>query len=654
MSINNVLRSLALTALLVGAVASSALTIGRHQGAAILGRPLEVLMPIGLDAGMDPADLCAEAEVRYGDLRLGPRLVDVQVLGAGESLRLRVRVAQPLEEPFATVQVRIGCAQKLSRRFVLLAEEPAAESLAGPTTPATVAPVATLPVDAAQSSPPPTASSSANANAAAVTPISQDAAQPARMAAGAAALAQRPAPVRSATADRPRLQLDPLAIAPLTGTSGANPAPSARPLGSASASSAANAASSALGASSPAEGNRVMALEDEVRKLQDALNRSQANTSDLRAQLVESERGRLANSMVYGLALACLLSLSLAALAWRRGAAGRPAVWWQEPAGPIGAAEDPAAQSEPSPVSPGRASGLNSNGFKSPSGVAPDPLSPSSLIATGRWPGIGSGPSTMAPAPYEFDQRQPESLAVSTLELSDIQQAAEFFIALGEDDRAIEVLRTHIETHPRTSAMPWLDLLALHHKLGRQEDFDKLRHDFEWLFKIRLPNFDVFDEDPRGLEDHPVLLARIEALWPDPAVVDLINDGIVGVTGHGASGRSLGLQAYRDLLFLHQIAQQLGSASGDAPTSSALPWSSVDRPSAAAMSSRLGAVGGRQSLDIDLDEVLAQPSSAPDPRRDRRPGSPLGPDPDELINFDLDTGQNAAKTFGRGGGRGGT
>jgi hypothetical protein len=58
-------------------------------------------------------------------------------------------------------------------------------------------------------------------------------------------------------------------------------------------------------------------------------------------------------------------------------------------------------------------------------------------------------------------------------------------------------------------------------------------------------------------------------------------------------------------------------------------------------------------LDIDLDEVLAQPSSAPDPRRDRRPGSPLGPDPDELINFDLDTGPDATKTFGRGGGRSG-
>ena len=646
MSINNVLRSLALAALLGGAVASSALTIGRHQGAAVLGRPLEVLVPIGLDAGMDPADLCAEAEVSYGDLRLGSRLVDVQVLGVGDGLRLRVRAAQPLDEPFATVQVRIGCAQKLTRRFILLAEEPAAESLAGPATPATVAPVATLPVDAAQPSPAP----SANANAAAVTPLSQDAAQPARTAASAAALAQRPAPMRSATADRPRLQLDPLAIAPLTGTSGASPAPAARPLGSASA---ASAASAALGASSPAEGNRVMALEDEVRKLQDALARSQASTSDLRAQLVESERGRMANPMVYGLALACLLSLGLAALAWRRGTAGRAAVWWQEPAGPIGGAEDPVAQSEPSPVSPGRTSGVNSNGFMSPSGSAPEPLRPSSLIATGRLPGIGSGPRSVAPAPDEFDQRQPESLAVSTLELSDIQQEAEFFIALGEDDRAIEVLRTHIETHPKTSAMAWLDLLALHHKLGRQEDYDKLRNDFEWLFKIRLPNFDAFDDDPRGLEDHPVLLARIEALWPDPAVVDLINDGIVEVTGDGASGRSLGLQAYRDLLFLHQIAQQLGSASGGAPTLSALPWTSVDRPSAAAMSSRLGAGGSRRALDIDLDEVLAQPSSAPDPRRDRRPGSPLGPDPDELINFDLDTGPDATKTFGRGGGRGG-
>jgi hypothetical protein len=85
---------------------------------------------------MDPADLCPEAEVSYGELRLSPRLVDMQVLGAGEALRIRVRAATPLDEPFASVQVRIGCAQKLSRLFVLLAEEPAAESLAGAAAPA--------------------------------------------------------------------------------------------------------------------------------------------------------------------------------------------------------------------------------------------------------------------------------------------------------------------------------------------------------------------------------------------------------------------------------------------------------------------------------------------------------------------------------------
>ncbi len=651
MSIIHVLRSLTLTALLGGAVASSALTIGRHQGAAVLGRPLEVLVPIGLDAGMDPADLCPEAEVSYGELRLSPRLVDVRVLGVGEASRIRVRAAQPLDEPFAAVQVRIGCAQKLSRRFLLLAEEPAAESLAGAAAPAAVAPIATLAVDAAQSSSAP----SASANAAALTPVTQEATGPARSAASAGARAERPAPMRSPTADRPRLQLDPLAMAPLTGTSGASPAQAARTLGAASAAGtaiAAGAAGAAPGASSPAEGNRITALEDEVRKLQDALARSQASTSDLRAQLVESERGRWANPMIYGLALACLLSLGLAGLAWRRGAAGRTAVWWQEPVGPIGGAEEPAPQVAPNAFSPGPASGVNSNGYMPPSGGAPEPLRPSSLIATGRLPGIGPGPSAVVSAPDEFDQRQPESLAVSTLELSDIQQEAEFFISLGEDDRAIEVLRTHIETHPKTSAMAWLDLLALHHKLGRQEDYDKLRHDFEWLFNIRLPNFDAFGDDPRGLEDHPILLARIEALWPDPAVVDLINEGILEVTGDSASGRSLGLQAYRDLLFLHQIAQQLGSASGGAPASSALPWTSVDRPSAAAMSSRLGAGGSRRALDIDLDEVLAQPSSAPDPRRDRRPGSPIGPDPDELINFDLDTGLDAARTSGRSGGRG--
>ena len=121
--------------LLVAAGASSALTLGRSQGVALIGRPLDMGIQMTLDAPNDVSDLCAEAEVFYGDNRVEARRVDLGTTASGTSATLRVRVSSPVDEAFVQVYLRVGCGAKFTRRYVLLSEQPGdvAEAAAVPT-----------------------------------------------------------------------------------------------------------------------------------------------------------------------------------------------------------------------------------------------------------------------------------------------------------------------------------------------------------------------------------------------------------------------------------------------------------------------------------------------------------------------------------------
>ena len=62
------------------ALGSAALNLGRARGAAWIGQPLELLVPVQLDPGQADAALCAEADVFHGDNRQEAGRVQVQTL----------------------------------------------------------------------------------------------------------------------------------------------------------------------------------------------------------------------------------------------------------------------------------------------------------------------------------------------------------------------------------------------------------------------------------------------------------------------------------------------------------------------------------------------------------------------------------------------
>ncbi len=169
-------------------------------------------------------------------------------------------------------------------------------------------------------------------------------------------------------------------------------------------------------------------------------------------------------------------------------------------------------------------------------------------------------PAPQAPAPVRTSG--PEAIKARRMvqpgELFDVQQQAEFFISVGEHQQAIELLRSHIDTHEDSSPLAYLELLHLYYTLSRRDDFDQLRARFARHFNARVPAMPGFtDKGSSLLQGYPEQLARIEALWPVDEVEACLahylfkQDGAPDPDAPAPSD----LAAFEDLLLLLSIAR---------------------------------------------------------------------------------------------------
>lgn len=655
--------------LLVAAGASSALTLGRAQGVALIGRPLDMGIQMTLDAPGDTGDLCTEAEVFYGDNRVDARRVDLSTSTNGAAANLRVRVSLPVDEAFVQVYLRVGCNAKFTRRYVLLSEQPAdvAEAAAVPTPSAPVVAQVLPPASGATRPAAVSAPDATSATAGSAAPVPS--AAPTSMAAAAAPAAPikaapRPAakppvarvapPPAAVAVERPRLKLDALEVRPQAGaaTAAARGASAA-----AAAASAAAAAETAAAAAQELERNaqRMQALDEDLRKLREGMLRSDAALVELRARLEKAEGERYANGLVFTLAGLLLAAVAAAFAFWRRSrSAAQPSAWWDESRqrGVADAADggDDALYEESQLPAATKAAGAANVAAGLTDVPAPQRSAPvdaaSAPGADGKADGrsvarlgtgitgfgfLSSNPSARSESPTETDGlRVSDPLPLSSDELSDIQQEADFFVSLGEYDRAIEILRNHIEAHPQASAVAWLDLLEIHHKLGQRDEYEQLRRDFEWLFNAKAPSFEAFNESRDGIEAHPRLVSRIQAAWPRREVLETIDEAIF--RRPGAEGdEPLNLEGYRDLLFLHALASEL-SADDAVPV-----------PAPASAVAAAGAAGAATAdpvdlatLDINLDELLRAAGDGDGYRDVAAPAAK--PADSHLMDFDTDLG----------------
>jgi hypothetical protein len=613
--------------LLSTALSSSAVTLGRYSGAAVIGRPLDVRVQALLGPGDDPASLCVQPDVFYGDNQIAPAAVRSSVQrGTGESdASVRVQVALPVDEPVVTVYLRAGCNAVFSRRYVLLAD-----MVSEPAVPAAV----TNPVAAA----------AASAQTPVAAPAPAATAQPAVPSAEGGRTASRPATsaIRGADTSRsssprppsvvrrtapapkpaqPRLELD---VVDLGLQIERDPALKlslsllSEPATSDEARKAAGQLWKAINAT-PEEilrnDEKLAILEAEAKGLREREARSAAALNDMQLQLEQAKSQRW---LTY--ALGALLGLSLLGMAvlWRRrsttpGQIGRPA-WWQ------GTEESPAAPTE---VATEQALDLDLDldlGKSRDSGLdSLRPLADSELRES----------QPPVPPIAKADKREftPSAMGVSrsvaTEELFDIQQQADFFVSLGEVEKAVDVLRNHLAESHEPSPLAYLDLFRLYHQLGRRDDYERLREEFNQVFNAGAPPFDHYNDRGRGLEAYENAFGRIQALWPQPRVLDVIEQSIFRDPGDSGS-EVFDLEAYRELLLLHAIAKDVIKRDAAQKTASKDFEHTAIRPLKAA----------RTAVATGAGEDMARPLERPtQPMDDIPPASPrlgLDVDLDEL------------------------
>jgi hypothetical protein len=557
-------RPLIVASMLLGAVSGSmAVSLGRSSGATLLGRPLDVSVQVELDSADPGTPSCVEADVFYADERIAPSRVQASVERAAgtQDARIRIRVARAVDEPVVTLYVRAGCLQRSERRYVLLAD------------------VASEPVSAARAgdamSQPAAAALAAGAAPAASRRVPEGAGAAKAASRGPVRVAQPTVPALRPAAPQPsarpsaRLRLEPIDL----GVETFPPLRPSRELLSLPASSPeqrtqAAALWQALSMQPEdvlAAAAKVSAIEADVRGLQMETRKNQAALAEFSAALQTARQERYANGLVYALLAALVIALAGLAWFWRRQPSRRPAVavdapWWRSKA-----PEDTGWHSELGPVA--SAYTHDSQDLSRPAVLeqAARMPAPSGAANMGRRRATRSrGMPLSRRDQTDFGLSMPHMpRAAKAEELFDVQHQAEFFISIGKEAQAISILLDHIGDDVQTSALIYLDLFSLYHKLGRREDYQELAASFNTTFNARIPDFEAYTvaAGGPGLEAHASTLAQILAAWPRTAVLTLMESLIFHRPGQEAG--AFGPEAFRELLFLFGIAREIVEA--DAP-----------------------------------------------------------------------------------------
>ncbi|HSW21770.1 MAG TPA: hypothetical protein VLJ62_03300 [Burkholderiaceae bacterium] len=358
------------------------------------------------------------------------------------------------------------------------------------------------------------------------------------------------APPRAAAAKGPRLQLDP--VEPVARGSAAASAAAAvqeaqlRVAAMAASAAIAEQAASAALANAAAAAQRMQALEQGLEKLRADAERDREQTAALRLKLAQAENtGKLTPWLVAAMALLAALAIWL----WtrmRQLQRERQAAWW---AATKGAAVAGRAPLNPPTLHP----------MTLPPQVAPPPLVKPEATVTVR--------PTAAPAKPAFrdslftSHHEPRDVSIE--ELIDLEQQAEFFVVLGQDDAAIDLLMGHIRSSGGTSPLPYLKLLEIYRRQGDRESYERTRERFNHRFNAYAPDWDSDLQHGRSLDEYPGVMQRLRASWSNP--LDTMAE-LEALMFRRDGGELFELPAYREVLFLYSMARDLLDHQGGPPT----------------------------------------------------------------------------------------
>jgi len=578
-----------------------ALGFARAQPSVTMGAPLDFVVGVRVDAGEVLLHECVAAEVWIGDNAVPRAAVGASLESAGGTPTIRVRTLGRIDEPIVTVNVTAGCESKVSRRYTLFADPPGVT--AG--VPAVVSPEP-LPVPAlapaqvaapTDRGPPKTASPSSAApqGVVAAAPGTRPAAPPRREARSEKAVAAgdslSPAKARkTSVADGAgaRLRLDAPSVT-FASDQAAIEAAERREEALAAVRAAINVAQAATNAASARVGSMeasIEALKKESKSNREAMARLQQSLSDA------DERGRWTPGLI-GAVVALLGVAGWLYARLRRTEQERQQAWWNS-SNAVGASAAPLPGAPMESAAPA----VEAPAATAAAVATPAPQPPTQRVAPTTF-FDAPPPPTQATQPIPAGVVVPDSPLrdVSIEELLDVEQQAEFFVVLGQDEAAIDLLMGHLRSTGGASPLPYLKLLEIYHRRGDQASYDRMRRRFNERFNAVAPEWSTGLQAGRCLEDYPDVMAQVQRSWPRPvdAMADL--ETLLFRT-HG--GDLFDLPAYRDVLFLFTLARDLQEmAQHDAPRVDVLlPLDQSGATASAAADS--GALTQPESLSMDL------------------------------------------------------
>lgn len=605
--------------LLCASGASYSLGFGQPSSRAILGDTLRVTIPLRLEAGEEIANECMAADVYFGDEKVQAKAIFTEVMPGATPERavLRVSTSALINEPVVTVYLAAGCKSRITRKVVALADPPGL-SMAGNESAATadvgeVVQSASLPLATVVSPPGILSAAMAGTHAGSSGRAGRAASKHGSQAGESASpLAKAPSLVvnhvvasneaaggvsssgerKSGRSGKPaKAGLKAQAAGPDTGSrllldpveADAMFAPSLRMTSTmGSAASAENQspevllrrqAAAALWLAMNAtpeqmarDHQRLQDLEQRLAQLKQDGEKSRQVVAALqtRASKAESAHG---GAWLYGTGLLAFVGLALSGYLYNRlrQERKRQAAWWQaqselsqEEADGVDAPASSQASSALPPMSHLRSEPTSGASVADVDAVRA-PADVPSYVAPVTVANIHQHVPDVAPAGMHLsgmaEPRNEPLREVSVEELIDLEQQAEFFVVLGQDDAAIDLLEGHVHHTTGASPLPFLKLLEIYRRVGRRADYERVQSEFNERFNAYAPSWDADLQQGHSLADYPGVIDRLQALWASPTkAMEVLERSL---TRPDSSEDTFELPAYRELLFLYAVARDL-------------------------------------------------------------------------------------------------
>ena len=541
----------------------------------MVGRTLDVSVRVQSSGGEDLAASCFSTELFHADTRQSTPRISVTVQPPDAAL-VRIQSAAVIDEPVISLDLRFNCGSVTTRRYVLLADF--APVLTPPAAVAAVAQPARVPAGASVVAPEalpvipaPAVSTTATPSGTANTAATAANARPAVPAKAKKTVKPspetsrviKPAPMASGKAI---LKLDPLDIL----------------------SDRVDSVDSLMLFTPTADAllhaQQITTLKGDLETMQAQAAKNDAQLLSLKTQLQLVQSQQVPATWFY--ALLALMLICLAGMAWlvlqRRGPSNSQTPWHDSLQRVVEPVDQPPAQPQVPTQAPAQPAAVVRGPVASEPPRQPiaapapmalvDTLAPTTLSLSPV--GVASAAdnrlsTNAAPAarPVLPDKGMDSIHSFSVEPILDIRQQAEFFVSLGQTERALDILKKQISSSADPNPFIYLDLLALFHSLGMKADFRDCRHVFNRHFAGDVPDFPAFHLEGNDLLAYPDELAQLVKDWPSAKSLVLLDRWIFR-DPWAQTQPTFELAAFRDLLMLHALAEAVAT---DLPASTASP-----------------------------------------------------------------------------------